>query len=439
MSRTYAALIWAMMLMLWIPCGMACNSADSASDSAGARAGERTPVKPGAVVLLEEKVDWLKGKKIGLVTNHTARVGEGHLLDTLIALGAEVQIIFAPEHGFRGEAEAGALIENGRDSRTGIPVISLYGPKKMPDDQDLAGVDVLIFDIQDVGVRFYTYLSTLIYCMDACARNDKALWVLDRPNPNGWYVGGPVLEKANSSFVGLHEVPVVYGMTLGEYARMANTEKWLASGKSCRLEVIPVSGYRRSMRWSDTGLPWIAPSPNLPDPISAEFYPVLCWYEGAPVSVGRGTDRPFMRAGAPWHTAFQRRYLTDSVDHQGALSVYGVSFRPVRFVPKSIAGKAEKPLFEGEACFGVEAVSAPASGDSLWLAGLQLLQSFYLEYREQTGKTDFFRPFFRKLSGTQSVENDIIAGKMPEEIQRSWKENVTRFQVVRKKYLIYPE
>lgn len=396
-------------------------------------------VQTGAEVLLRDKLHLLEKKKIAVVTNHTGRVGNTHLVDTLISLGISVQKIFVPEHGFRGEAEAGAGIKDGRDARTGLPIISLYGNKKMPTVEDLAGIDIVVYDIQDVGARFYTYLSTLVYCMDACARDKISLWVLDRPNPNGWYIGGPVLETQNVSFVGLHPVPVVHGMTLGEYALLVNGEGWLKEGRKCRLEIIKAKGYKHSMHWEDTGLEWIAPSPNLPTALSAEYYPILCWYEGTPVSVGRGTEFPFEQVGSPWHIAFKRRIHTDSLEGASKFQVYGLPFQAVSFVPRSIPGKSAQPMYEGEKCFGIKALQAPASGDSLWMAGLQLLQSFHQEYREQTKKDDFFRPFFRKLCGTESLESQVKSGKTVWEIQESWKAGIISFRAKRQKYLIYPE
>lgn len=398
-----------------------------------------TRVRTGAEVLLYEKLSLLQGKRVGLVTNHTARVGEMHLADTLMRLGVNLQKIFAPEHGFRGEAEAGAPIRDGVDTQTGLPVVSLYGNKKQPSEADLEGIDIVLFDIQDVGARFYTYLSTMVYCMDACAQVNKPFWVLDRPNPNGWYVGGPVLEKEQTSFVGLHTVPVVHGMTLGEYARMVNEEGWLPENRKCRLEVIPVKGYRHSMKWEDTGLEWVPPSPNLPSVTSALYYPILCWYEGTPVSVGRGTIHPFTVAGAPWHVAFKRRVLTDEQEGTSVFRVFNLPFKSVAFTPKSLPGKANQPLYESSVCYGVMALENPASGDSLWLAGLQLLQSFYLEYKEQTGKQDFFQPFFHRLSGDPVLSQQIIQGKSPDEIFASWQKSTRAFWVTRKKYLMYPE
>lgn len=396
-------------------------------------------VKYGAEILIEEKIAMLKNKKIAIVTNHTGRVFDTiHLVDTLMALNINIQKIFAPEHGFRGEAEAGAHIQGSKDTQTGLPLISLYGDKKKPTAQDLKDVDLILFDIQDVGTRFYTYLSTLIYVMEACAENNVALWVLDRPNPNGWYIGGPMLDSAYTSFVGLHNVPVVHGMTLGEYAQMANAEGWLKGKIQCRLQVITCSGYRHDMRWADLNRTWVPPSPNLPTVLSATWYPVFCWYEGTPVSVGRGTDAPFEQVGAPWHIAFKRRIRTDSAEGKSVFTVYGNNFQPVAFVPKSMPGKALQPLYQDQTCFGVRAMNHTHSGDSIWRAGLQLLASFHQEYKESGNPKPFFQSFFRKLAGNAVLEKDIASQKTVEQIMTAWNTQHAPFRAIRNKYLLYP-
>lgn len=396
-------------------------------------------IQYGAEILIQQKINLIQHKKIAIVTNHTGRVFEQiHLVDTLMALNLNIQKIFAPEHGFRGEAEAGAHILGGKDMQTGLPLISLYGDNKKPSAQDLKDVDLILFDIQDVGTRFYTYLSTLVYVMEACAENNVALWVLDRPNPNGWYIGGPMLDSAYASFVGLHNVPVVHGMTLGEYARMVNAEGWLKGNIKCRLEVIPCAGYRHDMRWADLNRAWVPPSPNLPTALSAAWYPVFCWYEGTPVSVGRGTDAPFEQVGAPWHIAFKRRIRTDSAEGKSVYSVYGNTFQPAAFMPMPIPGKALQPLYEAQTCYGVRALDHNTSGDSIWLAGLQLLGSFHQEYKQSGNPKPFFQPFFRKLAGNATLEKDIESGKTTASIMAAWNTAHAPFRGLRKKYLLYP-
>ncbi|MFM8448752.1 MAG: exo-beta-N-acetylmuramidase NamZ domain-containing protein, partial [Haliscomenobacter sp.] len=237
----------------------------------------------------------IAGKRVGLVLNHTATVDKSHLLDTLLALGVRVEKVFVPEHGLRGTADAGEKVTDGKDPRTGVSVVSLYGKKRKPSPEDLAGIDVLLFDIQDVGVRFYTYISTLHYVMEGCAEANFPLMVLDRPNPNGHFVDGPILDTAYRSFVGMHPIPVAHGMTIGEYAKMINGERWLKDGIQCALEVIPCAGYTHDTPYD---LP-LKPSPNLPNMRSIYLYPSICYFEGTQVSLGRGTDKQFQVLGTP--------------------------------------------------------------------------------------------------------------------------------------------
>ncbi|MCC6726702.1 MAG: DUF1343 domain-containing protein, partial [Saprospiraceae bacterium] len=257
------------------------------------------PQVVGKIVVGSERVGEylpkLKGKRIAAVVNHTSMIGSVHLVDSLLHLGVDLVTIFAPEHGFRGSASDGEKVKDGKDPATGLPIVSLYGANKKPKPEWLKDIDMVVFDIQDVGARFYTFISTLSYVMEACAEQNIPMLVLDRPNPNGHFVDGPVLDKAFSSFVGLHEVPVVYGMTIGEYARMVNGEGWLANGVKCDLEVIPCLGYDHKTHYD---LPF-KPSPNLPNMTSVLLYPSICFFEGTEVSVGRGTDKQFQVIGAP--------------------------------------------------------------------------------------------------------------------------------------------
>ncbi|MFN3528328.1 MAG: exo-beta-N-acetylmuramidase NamZ domain-containing protein [Bacteroidia bacterium] len=360
----------------------------------------------------EQYEKWLpmvQGKKLGLVVNHTAVVGKQHLLDLLLDQKQTVLAVYAPEHGFRGEAEAGAGIKDGKDSKTGIPIVSLYGKKKKPLPADLKGVELLIFDMQDVGARFYTYISTLHYVMEACAELSIPLLVLDRPNPNGHYIDGPILDTAFRSFVGMHPVPVVHGMTIGEYACMINGEGWLAGGLSCSLEVFKVAGYDHQKVYQ---LP-IPPSPNLPDMRSVYLYPSTCFFEGVKVSLGRGTDKPFQLAGTPWFRG-------------GDTS----------FVPRSIPGKAANPPFLNETCYGYSFVNRS-------LQDLQAQKQIDLQplidfYRQAPDKKDFFLPFFEKLAGGAELRKQIEAGATAEAIRGSWKPGLKAFAVTRAKYLLYP-
>ena len=352
----------------------------------------------------------LKGKKVGLVVNQTSVVGDKHLLDTLLSLDVDVTKVFTPEHGFTGTADAGEKIEDSK--REEIPIISLYGKKKKPGKDDLEGVDVLVFDIQDVGVRFYTYISTLHYIMESAAENNIPVIVLDRPNPNGFYVDGPILDPAYKSFVGMHPVPVVYGMTIGEYAQMINGEKWLENGIQCDLKVIENKNYDHTMTYD---LP-IKPSPNLPNLKSILLYPSLCFFEGTTVSVGRGTNQQFQLFG---HPALKDRM-------------------PFKFTPVSSPG-AKSPKHMDQECYGMEFHHM----DSSTLHNESRLQlSFLLKMYEEVSKTgeNFFLPnnnFFDKLAGSPKLKEQIQSNLSEEEIVDSWATGIKQFKEVRSKYLLY--
>jgi uncharacterized protein YbbC (DUF1343 family) len=352
---------------------------------------------------LEAYLPLLKDKKIGIVTNQTGILSDKtHLVDFLLSKNINVQIIFAPEHGFRGTADAGEHVIDGIDTKTGLPIISLFGDNRKPKPEQLAGIDIVIFDLQDVGLRFYTYLSTLHYVMEACADNNKPLLLLDRPNPNGNLVDGPILEKEFTSFVGMHPVPVLYGMTIGEYGKMINGEKWLQNGVQCNLTVIPCLNYNRKMSYS---LP-VKPSPNLPNDQSINLYASLCLFEGTNVSVGRGTEKQFQ--------------------------IYGSPFLPksnFSFIPKPNFGSKE-PMHKDEICYG-EDLSAVAKVNQLELKWL------LKAYNETSDKSKFFNHFFTKLAGTKQLQQQIEAKTSEKEIRKSWEKGLNDFKVIRKKYLIY--
>lgn len=351
----------------------------------------------------------LYGKSVGVVANQTSMTKEGHLVDYLVANKVGVKKVFAPEHGFRGTASAGEVIKDGKDVKTGLPIVSLYGSNKKPTAEQLADVDVVVFDIQDVGARFYTYISTLTYVMEACAENGKKVIVLDRPNPNGYYVDGPVLKDGFESFVGMHHIPVVHGMTIGEYAKMVNGEKWLNNGVQCQLDVVTCENWDHSMTYS---LP-VKPSPNLPNDDAIILYPSLCLFEGTTVSVGRGTDKPFQVVGAPF-----------------------LQTGSFAFVPKANEG-AKYPKYEGEQCYGF----ALNDFAQFYLNGLGELYLHWLieAYNMAPDKDKFFNSFFEKLAGTDQLRKDIIAGKTAEQIRESWQEEVSEFKRLRRKYLLYTD
>lgn len=356
----------------------------------------------------------LRDKKVGIVTNQTSTVlipesniaetkkTQKHLVDFLLEKNIQVQTIFAPEHGFRGTADAGELIIDGKDSKTGLPIISLYGDNKKPKPEQIQGIDIMVFDIQDVGARFYTYISSLHYVMEACAENNIPLLVLDRPNPNGAIVDGPILETAFTSFVGMHPIPILHGMTIGEYAQMINGEKWLKGSIQCKLIVAPCVYYHRNMSYS---LP-MRPSPNLPNDQAINLYASLCLFEGTNVSVGRGTEKQFQIYGSPY------------------LPKNEFSFTPIPNLG------AKNPLYNGIECFG-EDLSAHSKVHELELKWL------LKAYHSTEDKAKFFNPFFTKLAGTKTLQQQIEEGLSEKKIRKSWKTGLEQFKEMRKKYLIY--
>ncbi len=352
----------------------------------------------------------LYGKKVGLLVNQTSVLQNGqHLVDFLLANDIEVVKIFSPEHGFRGKASAGEHVKDGKDPKTGLPIISLYGNNRRPTKEQVADLDLVLFDIQDVGVRFYTYISTMTYMMETIAETGKKIIILDRPNPHGYYIDGPILDPKHRSFVGLHTVPVVHGMTVGEYAQMLNGERWLRGGFICDLEVIPCYAYDHNTRYS---LP-IKPSPNLPNDTAITLYPSLCFFEGTTVSVGRGTDYPFQLIGAPWFT-------DGNID----------------FIPKANEG-AKNPPYEGEQCKGF----LLQDFSNAYVDGLGELYLYWLieSYKMAPEKDKFFSNFFTLLAGTKDLQKQIEAGESPQEIRESWQEGLSEFQLRRRKYLLYPD
>lgn len=359
---------------------------------------------------LEEWLPELTNKRVALLVNQTSVVGKTHLVDTLLSRGIKVVRIFAPEHGFRGTADAGESVSSGKDQRTGIPVTSMYGENKKPDKESMKGIDIVVFDIQDVGVRFYTYISSLQYMMEACASARIPMLLFDRPNPNGFYVDGPVLEPAYRSFVGMQPIPVVHGMTVGEYAQMLNGEGWLQGGKKCALSVIPCKQYDHTMLYN---LP-VPPSPNLRSPSAVLLYPSLCLFEGTGVSVGRGTEWPFEVWG---HPEFRDNGFS--------------------FMPASSFG-AKKPLHEGKRCYGADLRLPPT--DILRITEGKLQLSFIRNALSlnDPGK-DFFNPFFEKLAGTSVLRLQLQRGESDEAIRASWEPGLQRFKSIRKKYLLYPD
>jgi uncharacterized protein YbbC (DUF1343 family) len=354
---------------------------------------------------LDKVLPLTKGKNVGLVVNHTSLVGQTHLADTLLALGVTIRKIFAPEHGFRGMAANGEHVKDGIDTRTGLRIVSLYGANRKPTVEQLADIDVIIFDIQDVGVRFYTYISTMHYLMEACAENNKKMVVLDRPNPHGGYYDGPILQPAFKSFVGMHPIPIVHGLTVGELAMMINGEGWLAGKKSCALDVVKISGWKHA---DDYVLP-VRPSPNLPNQQSIKLYPSVCLLEQTVISVGRGTEFPFQALGNP------------------ELKSYAFQFTPV-----TIPGVAVNPPHENKICYGLDLRTAKVPDDKI---DLHYIFEMYKAYPE---KDKFFIGMFDKILGNDVFKQQLKNGLTEDQIRETWKQDLMQYGKMRTQYLLYP-
>jgi uncharacterized protein YbbC (DUF1343 family) len=348
----------------------------------------------------------LQGKKVGLVGNQTSILPQSankHVVDFLLEKGVQVKKVFVPEHGFRGTADAGEKVDNSVDQKTGLPIISLYGSNKKPSADQIKDLDVVIFDLQDVGTRFFTYISTMHYVMEACAEQGKKVIIFDRPNPNGGYIDGPMLKPGFESFVGMHNIPIVHGLTVGELAKMINGEKWLKGGLTVDLEVIPVANWTHSQSYS---LP-VKPSPNLPNDLAIKLYPSTCLFEGTVMSLGRGTYEPFQMYGYP-----------------------DPKFGNFTFTPVSIDGMSKTPPLQDKLCYGVD------------LRGESLDHHFTLKYildaYEKSGmKEKFFNNFFNTLAGTDELKKQILAGKSETEIRESWKAGLAEYKLKRERYIIY--
>lgn len=369
----------------------------------------------GDLVIGAERFDKLKtlleDKRIGLVVNQTSILNneiQTHLLDALLENGFQVKVVFAPEHGFRGIADAGEIVKDSKDIKTGIPIVSIYGKQKAPTAEQMADIDAVVFDIQDVGARFYTYISTMHYVMEACAENDKELIVLDRPNPND-YIDGPIRQPGFRSFVGVDPIPLLHGLTVGELASMINGEGWLKTGEnSCKLEVVTM------LNWKHGDPYWlpVKPSPNLPNDQAVRLYPSLCFFEATSFSVGRGTYHPFQVIGYP-----------------------DKKFGDFSFTPTSLPGFDTHPIQKDKVCYGINLQEYPFEG------GLTL--KFVLYFYDKCGKNASFffsrAKWFDLLAGTDQLRKQIIAGMNEEEIRKTWKEDLDNYKEMRKKYLLYEE
>jgi len=358
---------------------------------------------------MEEYLPLIRGKTIGMVVNHTTAIGSAHLVDTLLSLDINIKAIYAPEHGFRGNVERGKDIDDGIDAETGVQVFSIYGESRKPSPEMLDGIDLMIFDMQDVGVRFFTYVSTMHYVMEACAENNIKLLILDRPNPIGHYVDGPVLDPEFRSFIGMHEVPIAHGMTLGEIAGMINGEQWLKDGNQCDFKVIKAANYDHTTRFTFS----VRASPNLPDMKSVYLYPSICLFEGTVVSEGRGTYKPFQQFGAPWFTQKNHQYI-----------------------PESIPVLAFDPKFNGQICYGYD-LSSKTIEELQAIDSLNI--SYLIEFYEKSGMSEeFFERSFNLLAGNDILKFQIMSGLPESEIRQSWQPGLENFLQLREKYLLYP-
>lgn len=410
MKKQYKGLIYSLALVLF-QLTLSCSTAQT-EEKSGLNKESKVDEQQGIVLgnaRMSEYISMLRGKKVAIVGNHSSIIENTHLVDSMMSLGIELTKVFSPEHGFRGKADAGEKVNSEIDPKTNLPIISLYGKNKKPTAKQLEDVEVILFDIQDVGVRFYTYISTLHYVMEASAEAGKKVIVLDRPNPNGHYIDGPILEASKKSFVGMHPVPIVHGMTIGEYAKMINGEAWLKGGIQCDLEVIPCKNYAHTLAYELE----VAPSPNLPNMKSIYLYPSLCLFEGTVVSVGRGTEFPFQQIG---HPGFKQYCYS--------------------FTPRPTAG-AKSPKLNGEKCWGIDfskkEVQELRNTDQL---DLSFLIDFYQAYQATNPK--FFTNFFDLLAGNSTLRQSIINGKTEEEIRKEWAAGLESFKQTRNKYLLYP-
>ena len=395
-------------MAIFVSCKSSSNSVTDTAKSSETVNAQASPIQLGAE-RMDRYLPGLKGKRVALVVNQTSMIGSTHIVDTLLQLGVDIKKVFAPEHGFRGNHSAGAIIKDGKDQKTGLDVVSLYGKNKKPSPAMLADVDVVIFDIQDVGVRFYTYISTMHYVMEACAELSKKVLVLDRPNPNGFYIDGPILDSEYKSFIGMHAIPIVHGLTVAELAQMINGEKWLKNQVICDLDLVPCLNYTHDSLYQ---LP-VKPSPNLPNMNSVYLYPYLGFFEGTNVSIGRGTDFPFQLVGRP---GFESDFA---------------------FTPRSIPGVSDNPKYLGEVCTGMKVDDV--SNGSLFENPRLNLDWLILFYKANTASDGaYFKSFFYKLAGNKELREQIESGMTDAEIRKTWQPALEEYKEKRKMYLLYP-
>ena len=384
----------------------------------------------GDELLLKEKIELLKDKRIGVVTNHSAVLPNNvHLVDTLLKLGINITALFSPEHGIRGEISDGSIISSSTDDKTGIPIFSLYGNTKKPTKEMLNNIDIILFDIQDIGSRFYTYISTLYYILQTAAENNLSVIVLDRPNPiTGLRVSGPLLDPNYKSFIGIAPIPVLHGMTIGELAELFVKENFINSSSMPELIVIKMKGWERNYFWDDLEREWIPPSPNIPNFETALIYPGTCFIEGTNVSEGRGKDDPFLTIGAPFINS------QELINKLKTLQIAGIDFSPSSFTPVDIIGKAAHPKYEGIKCYGVKFKLTDKKKFNAVEFGVYLIYSLLRLYPNNFKFND---NYFDKLAGTDKLRKDLLASKNPSAIISSWEIELDKFKSIRKKYLLY--
>ena len=399
--------------------------------SSGCQQPEKTQkVMFGDEIFITNHLDLIKGKQIGIITNQTGVLPNGtHLVDTLFNLGYNIAAIFAPEHDFRGKLLAGESFENKVDAETGIPVYSIYGKTKKPTKESLVNLDILLFDIQDIGARFYTYISTLYYVLQAAAENNIPVVVLDRPDPlSGTNIDGPVLSDEFKSFIGIATIPVIYGLTVGEIAKLFTGENYIGTDSTPDLTIIKLDGWKREYYWDDFENNWIPTSPNIPGFETALVYPGTCFLEGTNVSEGRGTEEPFSTIGAPFIKSDKL------ISEMKKNNIPGVELTPVTFSPKKIAGKTNNPKYEGIECYGIKISITDKTKFKAVEFGVYLLSSLINLYNQNFRFKD---DFFDKLAGTDRLRKELLAGKVPYEIIKSWNTALEKFKSIRKKYLLY--
>jgi uncharacterized protein YbbC (DUF1343 family) len=384
----------------------------------------------GDELLLKENIELLKDKRVGVVTNHSAVLPNNvHLVDTLLTLGINISALFSPEHGIRGEFSDGNEISSSTDDNTGIPIFSLYGNVKKPSKEMLNNIDIILFDIQDIGARFYTYISTLYYLLQSVAENNLTVVVLDRPNPiGGLSVSGPVLDLNYKSFIGIAPIPVLHGLTIGEIAELFVTENFINTGSKPELIVIKMQGWKRNYFWDDIDRKWIPTSPNIPKFETSLIYPGTCFIEGTNVSEGRGTDDPFLTIGAPFINS------GELINNLKSYQIEGIEFYPTSYIPVNIKGKATHPKYEGIKCYGVKFKLTDKIKFNAVEFGVYLIYTLIKLYPDNFKFKD---NYFDKLAGTNKLREDLLAGKNPSAIIKSWENELEEFNSIRKKYILY--